>query len=353
MANLFSPLTIKSVTIKNRIAVSPMCQYSALDGFANNWHLVHLGARAVGGAGLVLMEATGVRAEGRITPGCLGIWKDEQIGPLKNIVDFIQQQGAVAGIQLAHAGRKASCNLPWKGGLQLSLEEGGWTTVAPSAIAFADKEREPVELSIEAIQELIQDFKAAAGRAKEAGFQLLEIHAAHGYLIHQFLSPLSNKRTDKYGGSFENRIRFLQELVTAVQEVWPADLPLFLRVSATDWVENGWKLEDTLQLADHAKKWGIDLMDCSSGGNMGGVKIPTGPGYQVPFATAVKERGMLSAAVGQITTAVQADEIIRSEKADLVLLAREMLRDPYFALHAAAELGEEITWPSPYLRAAK
>ncbi len=353
MANLFSPLTIKSVTIRNRIAVSPMCQYSAVDGFANNWHLIHLGARAVGGAGLILMEATAVSAEGRITPGCLGIWKDEQIEPLKNIVEFIHQQGAVAGIQLAHAGRKASCDLPWNGGKQLAPEQGGWDTAAPSPIPFNETDRIPVEMTKQDIQSFYKNFREAVKRVLKSGFKVLEIHAAHGYLLHEFLSPLSNHRTDEYGGSFENRIRILLELIQEVQQEWPAELPLFVRISATDWVETGWTKEDSVKLATILKETGIDLVDCSTGGNIGSVKIPVGPGYQVPFAEAVRQTGMRSGAVGMITTAEQANSIITEGKADLVLMARELLRNPYFPLHAASELGEEITWPSPYLRAAK
>ncbi|KYP14987.1 NADH:flavin oxidoreductase/NADH oxidase [Flavihumibacter sp. CACIAM 22H1] len=353
MEQLFSPLEIKSVRFRNRIAVSPMCQYSATDGFANNWHLVHLGARAVGGAGLVLVEATGVSAQGRITPGCLGLWKDEQIGPLKNIVEFIHQQGAVAGIQLAHAGRKASCALPWQGGRQLALEEGGWETMAPSPIPFNDADRPPLEMSRGDIQAFYTDYRNAVKRAREAGFKVLEIHAAHGYLLHEFMSPLSNKRLDEYGGSFDNRIRLLLELIGEIRQEWPDELPLFVRISATDWVEDGWTIEDSIQLATRLQTEGIDLIDCSTGGNIGGVKIPVGAGYQVPFAEAVRKTGMRSGAVGMIETAQQANAIIAEEKADLVLLAREFLRNPYFPLEAAKELGVELEWPEQYLRAKK
>ncbi len=353
MEQLFSPLEIKSVRFRNRIAVSPMCQYSATDGFANNWHLVHLGARAVGGAGLVLVEATGVSAQGRITPGCLGLWKDEQIVPLKNIVEFIHQQGAVAGIQLAHAGRKASCALPWQGGRQLGLEEGGWETMAPSPVPFNDADRPPLEMSRGDIQAFYTDYRNAVKRAREAGFKVLEIHAAHGYLLHEFMSPLSNKRLDEYGGSFDNRIRLLLELIGEIRQEWPDELPLFVRISATDWVEDGWTIEDSIQLATRLQMEGIDLIDCSTGGNIGGVKIPVGAGYQVPFAEAVRKTGMRSGAVGMIETAQQANAIIAEEKADLVLLAREFLRNPYFPLEAAKELGVELEWPEQYLRAKK
>lgn len=353
MAGLFSPLTIRSVTIPNRIAVSPMCQYSAIDGFANNWHLVHLGSRAVGGAGLVIVEATGVSPEGRITPGCLGLWKDEQITPLKNIADFIHQQGSIAGIQLAHAGRKASCSVPWLGGKQLALADGGWETIAPSPLPFYPTDRVPQELTKPEISELASQFAEAARRALTAGFNLVEIHAAHGYLLHEFLSPLSNIRTDEYGGSFENRIRFLLEVTEMVRSVWPEELPLFVRVSATDWVEGGWTENDTVRLAAILKTKGVDLLDCSTGGNSSGVKIPLEPGYQVQFASAARQSGILTGAVGLITTARQANDLIRQEKADLVLMAREFLRNPYFPMQAARELEAEIKWPDQYVRAKK
>jgi len=353
MPGLFSPLTLRSLTIPNRIAVSPMCQYSATDGFANNWHMVHLGSRAVGGAGLIIVEATGVTPEGRITPGCLGLWKDEQIAPLENIVNFIHQQGSIAGIQLAHAGRKASCDLPWQGGKQLAIAEGGWETIAPSAIPFYPSDRVPHELTQSEIHELTEQFAAAAKRALAAGFKIVEIHAAHGYLLHEFFSPLSNKRTDQYGGSFENRIRLLLEVVEKVRSAWPEELPLFVRVSATDWVEGGWTENDTVHLAEILKNRGVDLLDCSTGGNSSGVKIPLEPGYQVRFATAARKTGILAGAVGLITSAQQANELILEGKADIVLMAREFLRDPYFPLKAAAALGEEIEWPNQYLRAKK
>lgn len=333
--------------------MSPMCQYSAKEGMADHWHLVHLGSRAVGGAALVIAEATAVTAAGRISPGCLGIWSDEHISPLRSITDFIKANGSVPGIQLAHAGRKASCAVPWAGGQQLTIEEGGWETIAPSAIPFAAGDRAPTAMSQDVINTCIQDFAAAANRAHQAGFQVIELHAAHGYLLHEFLSPLSNQRTDKYGGSFENRIRFLLEILDAVKRVWPSNLPIFLRVSATDWIDNGWTEEDTVRLAQVVKELGVDLIDCSTGGNVGGVKIPLVPGYQVPFATAAKATGILTGAVGLITTAQQANSIIAEEKADMVFMAREFLRDPYFPLHAALELGIEVEWPKQYVRAAK
>ena len=352
MATLFSPLTIKSVTFRNRIAVSPMCEYSAVDGFANEWHLVHLGSRAVGGAGLVLTEATAVSPEGRISPEDLGIWKNAHLDKLKTIVSFIHKQGAVAGIQLAHAGRKASAPAPWIGGKQLSPANGGWQTVAPGALPFNEGEMIPTALSKEGIQKLIEDFKAAAQRALAVGFKVIEIHAAHGYLIHEFLSPLSNPRTDEYGGSFENRIRILLEITEAIQSVWPKDLPLFVRISATDWMPGGWNEEDSVRLAVLLKEKGVDLVDCSTGGIVPGAKIPLGPGYQVPFAAKIKkETGILTGAVGMITTAEQAEAILTAGEADMVLMARELLRDPYFPLHAAQQLGVEINWPDQYKRA--
>lgn len=354
MAKLFSPLTIKSVTLKNRIAVSPMCEYSAVDGFANEWHLVHLGSRAVGGAGLIITEATAVSPEGRISPDDLGIWKNAHLDKLKTIVSFIHKQGSIAGIQLAHAGRKASSPVPWKGGPQLAKENGGWQTVAPSAIPFNEGEMIPEALTQDGINKVIADFKAAAARSLTAGFKLIEIHAAHGYLINEFLSPLSNQRTDKYGGSFENRVRLLLEITNAVQSVWPKDLPLFVRISATDWAPGGWDESDSVKLALLLKEKGIDLMDCSSGGLVPGVKIPVGPGYQVPFAAQVKkEAGILTGAVGMITGATQAEAILANEEADLIIIAREFLRDPYFPLHAAQALGVDIEWPDQYKRAKR
>jgi 2,4-dienoyl-CoA reductase-like NADH-dependent reductase (Old Yellow Enzyme family) len=352
MAHLFSPLKIKSIELKNRIVVSPMCEYSSEDGFANNWHLVHLGTRAVGGAGLVLTEATAISQEGRISPGDLGIWKDEHLEKLKEITEFIHLHGAIAGIQLAHAGRKASHDAPWNGGSQIpSDQNNGWKSVAPSAVPFTEKEEAPLELDASGIQKVKADFKAAAIRAKSAGFKVIELHAAHGYLLHEFLSPVSNKRTDEYGGPFENRIRLLLEVIQTIQEVWPSDLPLFVRISATDWSEAGWTKEESVSLAKIIKGKGVDLVDCSTGGNVAGAKIPVKPGYQVEFAEAVREAGILTGAVGLITDAEQANDIIETGKADVVFLARQLLRDPYFPLRAAHELRKEIVWPVQYERA--
>ena len=352
MSKLFSPLEIKSVTFKNRLVVSPMCQYSAVDGYANDWHLVHLGSRAVGGAALIIQEATAVSPEGRITPGDLGLYNDAHVEKLEEITRFIQQQGAVAGLQLAHAGRKAGCALPWNGGLQLSENDGGWRTVSSSAIRFNPTDETPLALDDEGISKVIADFKGAAQRALEAGYQVVEIHAAHGYLIHQFLSPLSNHRTDQYGGSFENRIRLLLEIVKVVKSVWPKKLPIFVRISATDHVEEGWNLEEAIQLSAILKTKGVDLIDCSSGGLVPYAKIPFGPGYQVQYAAAIKkETGIFTAAVGLITTAEQSEAILENGDADLVLHARESLREPYFALKAAKALGDDIDWPLQYSRA--
>ncbi|PZX65625.1 NADPH dehydrogenase NamA [Hydrotalea sandarakina] len=352
MSLLFQPITIKNVSFKNRIVVSPMCQYSANDGFANDWHLVHLGSRAVGGAGLVFTEAAAVSAEGRISPADIGIWKDEHIPMLQRIAAFIEQQGAVPGIQLAHAGRKASCRAPWEGGMQVPIAEGGWPVLAPSAIPFKETTLPVEALTILQIKEVLQQFKIAAKRALTAGFKVVEIHAAHGYLIHQFLSPISNHRTDEYGGSFENRIRFLLEVVQSVQEEWPSDLPLFVRISATDWHEQGWQLENSVALAHHLKRIGVDVIDCSSGGNIPHAQIPVAPGYQVPFASTIKkETGILTGAVGLITMAAQANEILEQQFADFIFMAREFLRNPYFPMHAAKVLNEEMPWPKQYERA--
>ncbi|HEU5047295.1 MAG TPA: NADPH dehydrogenase NamA [Rickettsiales bacterium] len=352
--HLFSPLSIKSVTLRNRIAVSPMCQYSCEDGFATDWHLVHLGSRAVGGAGLVMMEATAVEPRGRITPGDHGLWKDEHIAKLAQITAFIKSQGAAPGIQIAHAGRKASCRLPWNGGAVLEEDEGRWQTVAPSAVAFRETEPVPAALSESEIAGLVQAFADTAKRALKAGFEVLEIHAAHGYLLHEFLSPLSNKRTDSYGGSFENRIRFVLQVTDAVRAVWPERLPLFVRISASDWAEGGWNEEESIRLAALLKTKGVDLIDCSSGGLVPHVRIPNTPGYQVPFAQHIRqEADIMTGAVGLITQAQQADDIIRTGQADLVLLAREFLRDPYWPLHAAKILKAEINPPVQYERAFK
>jgi 2,4-dienoyl-CoA reductase-like NADH-dependent reductase (Old Yellow Enzyme family) len=329
-----------------------MCQYSAHDGFAADWHLVHLGSRAVGGAGLVVMEATAVEARGRISPADTGIWKDAHIEPLARLSRFLRGQGAVACIQLAHAGRKASTRPPWEGGGAIPIADGGWQTVAPSPLPFLPGDPVPAELTVAEIQSLADAFRAAAGRALEAGFQAIEIHGAHGYLIHQFLSPLSNRRADAYGGTFENRIRFALEVVEAVRGVWPEDLPLLLRISATDWVEGGWDIEEAVELARRVRPLGVDLVDCSSGGASPAQKIPLAPGYQVPFAERVRrEAGMATGAVGLIVSPQQAAEIVDTGKADLVLLAREFLRDPYFPLHAARALGASCDAPVQYSRA--
>jgi 2,4-dienoyl-CoA reductase-like NADH-dependent reductase (Old Yellow Enzyme family) len=351
-AQLLTPLTIREITLRNRIAVSPMCQYSSEDGFFNDWHLVHLGSRAAGGAGLVCTEATAVEADGRISPHDAGIWKDEHIEFLSRITRFLHSQSAAAGIQLAHAGRKASTRRPWEGGTAIRESEGGWQTVAPSAVPFRDTDPVPHALSIAEIKRLVESFRVAAQRALQAGFDLVEIHGAHGYLIHEFLSPLSNQRTDEYGGSLDNRLRFALEVAEAVRGVWPAHLPLFYRTSATDWVEGGWTPDDSVELAHHLKRAGVDLIDCSSGGTSPHAKIPLMPGYQVPFAERIRrETGMLTGAVGMITTAEQAEAILRDGRADLVLLAREFLRDPYFPLHAALQLGEKASPPIQYGRA--
>ena len=353
MSILLSPLTIKSVTFRNRLTISPMCQYSSEDGFASDWHLVHLGSRAVGGAGLVMQEATAVSPEGRITTGDLGLYRAEHLAKLQTITTFIRAQGAVAGIQLAHAGRKASHQLPWAGGRQVPANApGGWRAVAPSAIPFAAGQEAPEALDRAGIQKVIADFKVAAGRALEAGYQVLEVHAAHGYLLHEFLSPLSNQRSDAYGGSFDNRVRLLLEIIAAVKTVWPPALPLFARISATDWAPGGWDEDDSVQLAAILKTEGVDLVDCSSGGLIPGVTIPVGPGYQVSFAEKVKrEAGILTGAVGMITAVQQAEDILQRGQADLIFMARESLRDPYFALHAARQLGDDVAWPVQYERA--
>ena len=355
MPHLFAPLTIKSVTLRNRIGVSPMCQYSSEDGVANDWHLVHLGSRAAGGAGLVIAEATAVSPEGRITPGDAGIWADKHVEPLARINRFVKQHGAVPGIQIAHAGRKASAAVPWAGGAHLANEAGGWTTVAPSAVAFGGElSKVPHALTGAEIKQVQAEFVAAAKRSLAAGYEWLELHGAHGYLTHEFLSPLSNQRTDNYGGSFENRIRFLIETTRAVRGVWPENLPYTVRLSCSDWVEGGWDLEQSVELARRLKTEGIDLVDCSSGGAVPSAKIPVGPGYQVPFAEKIRrEAGIATAAVGMITEAKQADAIVQSGQADVVLLAREELRDPYWPAHAAKILGRAsaVTPPKQYGRA--
>ena len=351
-SKLYSPLSIKSITLKNRIVISPMCQYSATDGFATDWHLVHLGSRASGGAGLVIQEATSVSPEGRISPEDLGLWKNEQIEKLKQITQFIISQNSVPGIQLAHAGRKASAASPWNGGRKVPNDQGGWDTVAPSAIAYHDNEKAPIALDKSGIQKVISDFKSATKRALEAGYKVIEIHAAHGYLLHQFMSPLSNLRTDEYGGSFENRIRLTLEVVAAVQSEWPENLPLFIRISATDWAEGGWNLEESIQLSKILKEKGVDLIDVSSGGAVSHQQIQLCAGYQVPFAETIKkESGIRTGAVGLITDAKQAEEIITSGKADLVLFARESLRNPNLGLTFAHDLQADVQWPKQYERA--
>jgi 2,4-dienoyl-CoA reductase-like NADH-dependent reductase (Old Yellow Enzyme family) len=352
MSALFTPLTIRDVTFRNRIAVSPMCQYSSEDGFANDWHLVHLGSRAVGGAAAVIMEASAVEARGRISPQDHGIWKDEHIAFLSRITAFIRQHGAVPGIQLAHAGRKASTRRPWEGSGAVAPENGGWLPIAPSAEAFQPDYPMPAAMTREDIATVGAAFVAATRRALAAGFQLIELHYAHGYLMHEFLSPLSNHRTDEYGGSFENRARFALETARAVRAVWPAELPLFVRISATDWVPGGWDIEESVELSRRLAALGVDLIDCSSGGLAPQQQIPLAPGYQTPFAERIKrEAEVKTGAVGLITTAEQAEEIVASGKADLVLLAREFLRDPYFPLHAARALGEKVPGPIQYGRA--
>lgn len=351
-SQLFAPLAIKSIVLKNRIAISPMCQYSATDGFANDWHLVHLGSRASGGAGLIIQEATAVSPEARISPQDLGLWKDEQIEKMQQINRFIVSQNAVPGIQLAHAGRKASVSAPWNGNKKLDESQGGWETVAPSAIGYHSNEKAPIALDKIGIQKVISDFKSATKRVVQAGYQVLEIHGAHGYLLHQFLSPLSNFRTDEYGGSFENRIRLTLEVVDAVQSEWPKDLPLFVRISATDWADGGWNVEESVALTKILKQKGVDLIDASSGGLVSHQKIPLGPNYQVPFAEKIKkDTGILTGAVGLITEAIQAEEIIAGGKADLVLFARESLRNPNLGLTFAHELQATIQWPKQYERA--
>lgn len=356
MSQLFQPLSLRQLTLPNRIAVSPMCQYSAREGLANDWHLVHLGSRAVGGAGLVIVEATAVLPEGRISPEDLGLWCDEQIEPLRRITRFIEQQGAFAGVQLAHAGRKASSWAPWLGRRgSVPLAAGGWTPVAPSPIAFDPEHALPEVLDQTAIAAVIEAFVRAAERALAAGFKIVEVHAAHGYLLHQFLSPLSNQREDDYGGSFDNRIRLLLQVCEAVRAVWPQALPLFVRLSATDWVEDGWNADETVELARRLKALGVDLIDVSSGGTAAQAEIPLGPGYQTPFAERVRrEAGIAAGTVGLITEPAQAEHILRTGQADLILLARELLRDPYWPLHAGEALNDRtVPWPAQYVRAAR
>ncbi len=353
MPTLFESFTSRGLTLPHRIVVSPMCEYSSDDGFANDWHLVHLGSRAVGGAALVFTEATAVTAEGRISPQDLGIYKDAHVEMLQRIVRFVHAQGSAAGMQLAHAGRKGSTQRPWEGHSAVAPERGGWIPVAPSAEPFSDTYPVPRPLATQEIAGIVDAFRDAAIRAHNAGFDLIELHGAHGYLIHEFLSPLTNTRTDQYGGSFDNRIRLCLEIVDAVREVWPDRSPVWLRISATDWVAGGWDVAEAVELARRVRARGVDLIDCSSGGLALHQQIAIGPGYQVPFAERIRrEADIATGAVGLITTARQADDIIREGKADCVLIARELLRDPYFPLHAAHELGVKLPWPAQYLRAA-
>lgn len=349
---LFKPLNIRGVTLKNRIVMSPMCQYSSIDGFATDWHLVHLGTRAVGGVSLVMTEATAVTPEGRISPADLGIWDDAHIEGLRRCTAFIEKHDAVAGIQLAHAGRKASTRVPWEGGGPVPISEGGWQTVAPSAIPYREGDPIPDPLTDSDIQTIIIAFAAAARRAMDAGFQVIELHAAHGYLLHEFLSPLSNRRDDRYGGSLENRMRFTCEVVQTMRAVLPDDFPLFVRISATDWAPGGWDADQSVQLARVLGPMGVDLIDCSTGALVPNVRIPVGPGYQVEFAERIRrETGILTGAVGMITDPAQAESIIEEERADVIILARQLLREPYFALHAGRQLGADVEWPVQYLRA--
>jgi 2,4-dienoyl-CoA reductase-like NADH-dependent reductase (Old Yellow Enzyme family) len=353
MPHLFDPLVIRGLTLRNRIVVSPMCQYSSNEGFVNDWHFVHLASRAVGGAGLVFTEATAVTPEGRISPDDLGIWHDVHAAPFERIARFVKGEGAAFGMQLAHAGRKASTRRPWDGRGAVDPSEGGWQPIGPSDVPFSEEYPVPRAMTHEDIAAVVDAFARAAYRARTVGFDVVEIHAAHGYLIHEYLSPLSNTRTDDYGGSFENRIRLCLDVVRAVRQVWPEDRPLFVRISAADWVDGGWDIHQSIELARRLTGMGVDLIDCSSGGNVWQAQIPAEPGYQVPFAEKIrKAANIMTGAVGLITEPVEADAIIRGEEADVVLLARELLRDPYWPLRAARVLGHEVTWPAQYLRAA-
>jgi len=352
MNALFSPLSLRDVTFRNRVFVSPMCQYSSDDGLPTPWHLVHLGSRAVGGAGLILVEATGVCPEGRISPGDSGLWSTKHAQAFRPIVEFIKSQGCVPGIQIAHAGRKASTARPWEGGRAVAPERGGWTPLAPSALAFDEGYPMPREMTREDILATVSYWTRAARLAADAGFETLELHFAHGYLVHEFLSPLSNKRTDDYGGGRDNRMRLALEIAAETRKAWPDRLPLFARISATDWIEGGWTLDDSIELCKRLKGLGVDLIDCSSGGAAPKARIPVGPGYQVRFAEAIKKQaGLPTGAVGMITEAEQAEAIVASGQADAVLLARAMLRDPYWPLHAAKKLGVDVPWPRQYERA--
>ena len=352
MSKLFSELTIRGTTFRNRLWVSPMCQYSSIDGMPTDWHLVHLGSRAVGGAGLVMVEATAVSPEGRISPDDSGIWSDAHADGFKRITKFIAEQGAVAGVQLAHAGRKASTSPPWLGGVKIEIGDGGWEVMAPSAIKFSDPYPQPREMTKTDIDKATNDFVAAAKLAVDAGFEVIEIHAAHGYLFHEFLSPLSNKRSDEYGGGLENRMRFPLDTARRVREAVPRNLPVFVRISATDWTESGWDLEQSIEFCKKLKTIGIDLIDVSTGGNVADATIPVGPGYQVPFAKEIRERAAIkTCAVGMITEPRQAEEILQNGGADAILIAREFLRDPYLPFRAAQELGGNVDVPKQYGRA--
>jgi 2,4-dienoyl-CoA reductase-like NADH-dependent reductase (Old Yellow Enzyme family) len=352
MSKLFAPLKIRDVEFRNRVFVSPMCQYSSDEGMPTDWHMVHLGSRAVGGAGAIIVEATGVSPEGRISAWDSGLWSGQQARAFMRINRFIKDQGAVPGVQLAHAGRKASTYQPWAGGGNLPASAGGWKPMGPSAISFDEKSAVPHAMTEMDIEAVVSQFIASTKLSADAGFELIELHMAHGYLMHEFLSPLANHRTDQYGGSLENRMRLPLRIATAVREVWPKGLPLFVRLSVSDWVEGGWDLPQSIILSKKLKEIGIDLVDCSSGGQVPHAKIPLGPGYQVPFAEAIRrDVGIATGAVGMITEAHQAEEIIAKGKADVVLLARELLRDPYWPLHAAKVLGAEISWPRQYVRA--
>lgn len=352
MSILFSPITLRSVAMRNRIFVSPMCQYSCQDGLVGIWHLVHLGSRAVGGAGLVMVEATAVSPEGRISPQDTGIWGDAHVDAFLPVTRFLAEQGAVAGIQLAHAGRKASCAVPWQGGKPIPAGSGGWQTLAPSAVPFDAGDPVPKALTADDLDALEVQFRTAARRALAAGFKVVEIHMAHGYLLHEFLSPLANRREDEYGGNLENRLRFPLRIARAVRAEWPDDLPLFVRISATDWVGNGWDIEQSIVLVKELKKLGVDFIDCSSGFVVPNEPVPFGPGFQVPFSARIRaETGIATGSVGCITDPAQAEQIVATGQADAVLLARQFLRDPYWPLHAGKALGVDIQWPNQYLRA--
>ena len=352
MSKLFAPFSLRSLTLRNRIAVSPMCQYSCLDGVPNDWHLVHLGSRAVGGAAMVIAEATAVSPEGRISPRDCGLWNTVQAQAFAPIVRFIAEQGAIPAIQLGHAGRKASVLPPWLGGAAVPHGDGGWQPVAPSPVPFSPESPQPGELSKDDIEAIIDQFEHAAQLALQAGFRVVEVHMAHGYLLHQFLSPLSNRRTDEYGGSLENRMRLPLDVLRKVRGAWPDDLPVLVRISATDWVEGGWDLDQSLELCQQFKALGVDLVDCSTGGLVPDAVIPAAPGFQTPFAAEIRNQtGLATGAVGLITSAVQAEQVLATKSADIVLLARELLRDPYWPMHAARELKVDCPWPVQYERA--